>query len=338
MSRRALLAGAVGAGLHAPESGIIFHHAVPKLDGSRIEAATEHLRDMWHTLVRADNLFGPRHALASVQQQILILEALLEYTRGDQRLELLRLAAQYAESAAWLHEDSADLSMAARWTSQAMEWATESGDQAMVTWTLFRRSQQATTKRNPGQAIGLAQAVQRNEAVLTAPMRAAALQQEAHGYALDGDEIACHKRLDRAHEFAASQQTKGDARSGHGDFCTPSYIEIQRANCWLSLNRPDRAAPVFAQALTELPDAYQRDRGLAQARLAMAYAGIQEYDEAAKHAASALSVARGSGSARTMHETISAVNALGAVHGSPAVTELFDAIGEGPELERGEHS
>lgn len=338
ISRRTLLAGAVGAGLQSPEIGSVLHHAIPKLDGSRIEAATEHLKDMWHTLVRADNLFGPRHALASVRQQISILESLLEHTRGDQRLEVLRLAAQYAESAAWLHEDSADLAKAARWTSQAMEWATESGDQAMVTWTLFRRSQQATTKRNPGQTISLAQAVQRNEDVLTAPMRAAALQQEAHGYALDGDEITCHKRLDSAHEFAASRQTKGDARSGHGDFCTPSYIEIQRANCWLSLDRPDRAAPVFEQALTELPDAYQRDRGLTQARLAMAYAGIREYDEAAEHAASALSVARGSGSARTMHETVSAINALGAVHASPAVTELFDAMGEDPELWRGEHS
>ncbi|MEW1860324.1 hypothetical protein AB0399_08075 [Streptomyces sp. NPDC088194] len=135
-----------------------------------------------------------------------------------------------------------------------MEWATESGDQAMVTWTPFRRSQQATTKRNPGQTISLAQAVQRN------------------------------------------------------------------------------------QELTELPDAYQRDRGLTQARLAMAYAGIREYDEAAEHAASSLSVARGSGSARTMHETVSAINALGAVHASPAVTELFDAMGEDPELWRGEHS
>ena len=148
ISRRTLITGAIGAALQAtdlarfPELGNESHLApasLPKLDVTRIEAAIEHLRDMWHSLVRADNLFGPRHALTSVHQQLSILESLLEYARGAQRSELLRLAAQYAESAAWLHEDSADMPNAIKWTSQAMEWATESGDQAMVTWTLFRK-------------------------------------------------------------------------------------------------------------------------------------------------------------------------------------------------------
>ncbi|WP_405816390.1 hypothetical protein OG241_17545 [Streptomyces sp. NBC_01390] len=337
VSRRTLITGAISAALQAADSARLpepakefspVPPALPKLDATRIEAATEHLRDMWHSLVQADNLFGPRHALTSVHQQLSILESLLEYARGPQRSELLRLAAQYAESAAWLYEDSADIPNATRWTSQSMEWATESGDQAMVTWTLFRKSQQATTKKNAAQAISLAQAAQRNSSDLTRPMRAAAIQQEAHGYALDADEVSCHSRLDDAHEFAASPDTKGDARTGHGDFCTASYIEIQRANCWLTLGRPDLAVPLFETALDELPDAYQRDRGLAQARLALAYAGVREYDSAAAQATSALSIARSSGSLRTMHETVFAVNALGEVHTSQSVSQLFDAIKE----------
>lgn len=337
ISRRTLITGAIGAALQATDLALLpalvnesnlVPTPLPKLDAIRIEAAIEHLRDMWHSLVRADNLFGPRHALTSVRQQLSILESLLEYARGTQRSELLRLAAQYAESAAWLHEDSADMSNATKWTSQAMEWATESGDQAMVTWTLFRKSQQATTKKNAAQAISLAQAAQRNSSTLTRPMRAAAIQQEAHGYALDADEVSCHTRLDDAHDFAASSDTKGDARTGHGDFCTASYIEIQRANCWLTLGRPDLAVTLFETALDELPDAYQRDRGLAQARLALAYAEMREYDSAAAQATSALSIARSSGSLRTMHETVYAVNALGEVHTSQAVSQLFDAIKE----------
>lgn len=337
ISRRTLITGTIGAALQAadlapfpePANGANPVSApLPRLDPTHIEAAIEHLRDMWHSLVRADNLFGPRHALMSVHQQLSILESLLEYARGAQRSELLRLAAQYAESAAWLHEDSADMPNATKWTSRAMEWATESGDQAMVTWTLFRKSQQATTKRNAAQAISLAQAAQRNSSALTPPMRAAAIQQEAHGYALGADEVSCHARLDAAHEFSASPDTKGDARSGHGDFCTASYIEIQRANCWLTLGRPDLAVPIFETALDELPNAYQRDRGLAQARLALAYAGMREYDSAAAQATSALGIARSSGSLRTMHETISAVNALGDVQTSQAVSQLFDAIKE----------
>ncbi|WP_327236894.1 hypothetical protein OG349_26055 [Streptomyces sp. NBC_01317] len=337
ISRRTLITGAIGAGLQVadltrfPE---LINESNPvtaplaKFDASRIEAATEHLRDMWHSLVRADNLFGPRHALTAVRQQLSILESLLEQAGGAQRSELLRLAAQYAESAAWLHEDSADIQSATKWTSQAMEWATESGDQAMVTWTLFRKSQQATTKKSAAQTISLAQAAQRNSPALTRPMRAAAIQQEAHGYALDGDEVSCHARLDNAHDFAASPDTKGDARTGHGDFCTASYIEIQRANCWLTLGRPDLAVPLFETALDKLPDAYERDRGLTRARLALAYAKIREYDSAAAQAASALSMARSSGSLRTMHESVSAVNTLGEVHTSQAVSQLFDTIKE----------
>lgn len=341
VSRRELLTGAAGAavrGIGTPRTPTANHTPIsqpvplPKFDGSRMEAATEHLKEMWHTLVRTDNLFGPRHALTSVHQQLSIIESLLDFARGSQRLELLRLAAQYAESASWLHEDSADMPNAAKWASQAMEWATEAGDQAMVTWTLFRRSQQATTMKNAAKTISLAQAVQRNEAVLTAPIRASAMQQEAHGYALDGEESDCHRRLDEAHEYAAPVETKGDGRSGHGDFCTPSYIEIRRGNCWLSLSRPDLAAPVFEQALAEIPDVYQRDRGFTQARLAMAYVGIREYEEAAVQAESALSIARGSGSARTLCEAVAAVNALGATHSSPAVSQLFDTIREIPEF------
>ncbi len=339
ISRRTLVTGAIGAALQITDVARISasSHAsnlgsalpkLPKLDATQIEAATVHLQEMWHALVQADNLFGPRHALASVRRQLSVLESLLEYARGAQRSELLKLSAKYAESAAWLNEDSSDMQGAAKWTSQAMEWANESGDQAMVTWTLFRKSQQATTRKNAAQTVSLAQAAQRNESVLTSPMRAAAMQQEAHGYALEADEVSCHNRLDEAHKFAASPDTKGDARMGHGDFCTASYIEIQRANCWLTLGRPDLAVPIFETALSELPGAYQRDRGLAQARLALAYAGIREYDSAAVQAASALSVARSSGSLRTMHETVSAVNSLGEVHTSQAVSQLFDAIRE----------
>lgn len=340
INRRTLLAGVFGSAVRGSElvrltaaesSRPTTSAAMPKPDAKKIDAAIEHLRDMWHSLVRADNLFGPRHALAAVHQQISIMESMLESARGEQRIRLLGLAAQYAESAAWLHEDTADMSSAVKWTSRSMEWATEAGNQAMVTWTLFRKSQQATTRKNAAQTISLAQAVQRNESSLTSSMRAAALQQEAHGYALDGDEVSCHRILDAAHNFAASPDTHGDAKSGHGDFCTAGYIEIQRANCWITLGRFDLAVPIFETALNDLPDAYQRDRGLAQARLSKAYTGVRKYDEAAAQAASSLSVAQASGSTRTLKETVEAVNALGGVYSSRTVSELFDAISEGAE-------
>lgn len=98
------------------------------------------------------------------------LQGLPEDSRGDYRHEVLKLSAQYAESAAWLHEDSMDVAGAETWTSRAMEWAMEAGDEAMLSWPLFRRSQLAAGKRNAGQAIGLVRAVQRHERALTSPV------------------------------------------------------------------------------------------------------------------------------------------------------------------------
>ncbi len=113
-----------------------------ELPGAQLEELAEHLDSQWHALVKTDNLLGPRHALAAVLTHLTVIEALLRATRWPAREGVLRLAARYAESAAWLHEDSGDLTAARHWTGRAMEWAVEGDDRPMLSWVLFRRSQQ----------------------------------------------------------------------------------------------------------------------------------------------------------------------------------------------------
>ncbi|WP_435598400.1 hypothetical protein [Streptomyces anulatus] len=221
------------------------------------EALLAQVREMWHLLVQSDNLLGPLHALVGVHQNLDLLQELLELSDQHVPAEVLPLAARYAESAAWLHEDCASdatgAARAAHWTSQAMAWAVEAGDDPMTAWTLFRGAQQATACGRAAPSIGLSRAAQRYDHVLTPQMRAAALQQEAHGYALDGEEAACHRLIDQAEAFAARPESAGDGRSGHGDFATPAYLEGQRANCWLLLGRADRAIPHLSAALVAMP-------------------------------------------------------------------------------------
>lgn len=347
VNRRALLAGSKVLALPGGQASTAHAGAsqAPSLVGpvchsglseAHIEATIDHLGEMWHVLVRTDNLFGPRHALNSVLEQLSILVPLLDAARDAQRVRVLSLAAKYAESAAWLHEDCADMAGAIAWTAKAMEWAAQSGDDTLVSWTLFRQSQQATADGNARQTIGLANAMQRRGRDVLAPaMRAAAIQQEAQGHALGGDEISCHRRLDAAHDFAASPDTRADARSGHGDFCTSGYIEIQRANCWMRLSRPELAVPIFERELSRLPEIYRRDRGLTEARLARAFSGIREYEQATRYASSALHVAQASGSTRTMIEAVSAVNAISAEYSSAELSELFETFRELPEYRNG---
>lgn len=286
-----------------------------------------HLREQWHLLVKTDNLLGPRHALTGVLDQIAIIEALLRSTRDQTRAEVAQLAAQYAESAAWLHEDAGDLARARFWTGRAMEWAHEADDPLMLAWALFRRSQQAIAAHDAGQAIGLARAAGRGGDQLPPPMRAAIIQQEAQGHALDDNELVSQRLLDTAHTWAATNDA-GDARHGHGSFCTASYLEIQRAKCWQMVGKPKRAIALYESALPSLPAVYQRDRGTALGGLASAYLSSAEPEKAATVAIQALRIARSAGSTRTLHEVAQVGQALSGLQRLPPVKVLLGQLAD----------
>lgn len=271
------------------------------MSGAQLDELAGHLAGQWHALVKTDNLLGPRHALGAVRSHLGVIEALLRVVRPPARQRVLRLAARYAESAAWLHEDSGDLPAAQYWTGRAMEWALEGGDRLMVAWTLFRRSQQAMASGNAAQIGGLAAAARREADGIGGPAMAAILQQEAHAHALDGAEGDCHRALDRAHVLAASADDPGDASSGHGSFCTPAYLEMQRGVCWLTLGRPAQAVAALEAAIESLPAVYRRDRGVALSRQAAGFAALGEPARAAATALKAVGIAHDCGSGRILH-------------------------------------
>lgn len=312
LSRRLLLQAVVGSFVEAFALGQQFDMLRDLAQGRRIDRLVvtspahldeivAHLREQWHALVKTDNLLGPRFALAGVLNQISVVEALRSVLRNEQRLEVIRLGAQYAESAAWLYEDAGNMAQSRYWTSRAMEWAYEGDDERMLAWTIFRRSQQAAAASDAAQAIGLAQAARRNEEQLATPTRAAIRVQEAYGHALDGDERVSQRLLDEAHTWAASD-TVGDAHEGHGSYCTPGHIEIQRASCWLTTGQPKKAIGLYEDAVRTLPPVYQRNRAAALSRLAVAYLVDGQLEQAASTAHAALPVARSSGARRILEE------------------------------------
>jgi tetratricopeptide (TPR) repeat protein len=284
-----------------------------------------HLNEQWHVLVKTDNLLGPRFALAGVLHLITVIEALGQAVRDEQRLEAVRLAAKYAESAAWLYEDSGNMPQARYWTSRAMEWAYEGDDRRMVAWAIFRRAEQAAAKSDTAQAIGFAQAARRHEEELATPTRAAIRVQEAHGHALDGNEATAQRLLDDAHTWAASD-TVGDAREGHGSYCTPSYIEIQRASCWLTTGKPKKAITLYEESLRTLPAVYQRNRAATLSRLAVAYLADRQPEQAAHNAHAALPIAQAAGSTRILTDIQDLGIHLAFHRGLPAVDALLDDL------------
>jgi transcriptional regulator with XRE-family HTH domain len=265
-------------------------------DIDQFDEIVRYLRDQWHTLVRADNLLGPRFALRGVLDLVEVVEALLPQA-GERHAEITALAGRYAESAAWLHEDAGQMSEAGRWVQRAMEWAIEAGDELLLAWTVFRRSQHATASGDGMRTISLTRAAIHHGGQLPNPMRATILQQEAQGHALAGNEVVANNKLDEARQWA-SLDDAGDARGGHGSFCTETYIELNRAHCWTVLGKPRRAIAAYERMLPALPAVYRRDRGMACSRFANAYLAAGEPEAAAVMGREALAVAHSAGSIR----------------------------------------
>ncbi|HEY6423944.1 MAG TPA: hypothetical protein VIY28_11985 [Pseudonocardiaceae bacterium] len=298
--------------------------------GAPLEETMAYLKEQWHVLVRADNLFGPAHTLRLVHEQIKLIELLLRDARDDIRTPLLSLGAQYAESAAWLHEDAGD-QLATFWTSRALEWSHAASDHRLVAWTLFRRSQQVSRQGDIALSIGLAQAAQNTDSRLPDQMRAALIQQESYSLALDGNEAACQYKFDQALQWAAPEPDfHGDARSGHGAFCTATYtyIELQRADCWVQLGQPQRAVATYEGVLANLPAAYNRDRGYGLAQFGNALVAAGEPECAASVTSEALGIARGCGSDRTMQCIRIVGSSLRPHIKLPSVAQLLDQLAQ----------
>jgi len=198
----------------------------------------------------------------------------------------------------------------------------------MMSWVLYRRGEHAAADGDAATAAGLAAAARREGGDLPGPMLAAIFQQEAHAHALDGAEAACLAALDQALERAASPDDPGDASSGHGSFCTPAYVEMQRGRCWLRLGQPVKARAALDGAVRALPPVYRRDRGVALSALAAACAALGEPDEAATAAIRALEVARDAGSERIVSMVIPVATALAPYRHLEAVTRLYEALAD----------
>lgn len=286
----------------------------------------EHLRQQWHLLVQADNLFGPQNALVGVRTQLTLIEGLLNDDDGDSQEATVAVAAQYAESAAWLYQELGQAGEASRWAGQALVWAHQLGHMPMVAWSLYRRSQQQLFGARPRDAVDLVRAARRHDHELPGPMRAAICVQEAHALAALGLPESLTV-LDVALRWA-SDDYRGDAAAGHGSFCTPGYIEIHRATCLGLLGRHLEAIRVFDEALPAVPAVYRRDRAAALASKAAAHAAAGEPDIAAATALTALGTARPTGSRRIVRQIDAVAGTLKKQRGIEPVEELLALLVE----------
>ncbi|TKG60239.1 helix-turn-helix domain-containing protein [Prauserella endophytica] len=275
--------------------GPMVHAAAERTEPALVGALLNTLQQY----VITDNLAGPHSLLTVVAQQTSFAERLLTESRERNRGDLLHVTARFAEFTGWLHQDAGDLHTAMRWSNTALDLAQEAGDAHLTSYIRMRKSNIASDARKPDLTIAFARAALQKPGALTPRLKAVALRQEAHGHALAGSYDECARALDHAFQHAA------DAPDDDADiarYCTPSYVEMEAAHCWVELGQPAKALATLQQGLAEWHPDFRRDLGLCLARLAIAHAGTEQPDEALTVAQHSLAITTETRSARTKHQ------------------------------------
>lgn len=264
-------------------------------------AVVPQLLELRMTLVKSDALLGPRYLISAATEQTARAVDLLQRAPTSLRRQVLEVAALYAEFSSWLYDDAGDATSGSAWSDRALAYAQTAANPDLVSYVLMRKGQQSAAAGQGALTAAYAAAACREEDRLAPAVRAAALQQQAHGSALDGDERSCLRDLDLA-EALVSSSPAHVAPFSLASYCTPAYVEAQRGACWLRLGRPARAVASLDRALSAWPADHRRERGIHLARKARALAAAGQADEAAAVAGEASVLARETGSARTLGE------------------------------------
>jgi tetratricopeptide (TPR) repeat protein len=323
--RRALLSKAAALGLSAIPAAPVADVA-SKVDPERVERSLQ----MLGMLADQDNIFGPRAVVGVSRRELAMTSRERQVTRGKLRTEVLRVESRWAEFAGWLSDDGGDAQAGDYWLDRAMAMSQESGDRLMTSYILMRQSQRASERGDARRTVALAQAAQRPPALTTA-VRALGAVREAEGHALASDATACQSKLDEAHQLLDDREgqipeTFFDSLGTH--YTTHAYVTVHEAQCWMWLDRYDKATTTLSAALASWPAALHRDAGLHRARLARSYAADGEPDRAAHDGLSALEIACSTKSARIMLELAALNRQLSDHTALPATREFRDAYAD----------
>ncbi|WP_258079867.1 helix-turn-helix domain-containing protein [Nocardia cyriacigeorgica] len=251
-----------------------------------------------------DQLAGPHDVIEVVRHDFAFINARLASVRPRGRNRLQYIAGRYAEFLSWLHQDSGDLDTAAHWSSTALTHAKQADDVQFNAYALMRSSNIATDAGNHTEAKRFIDAALAQSAALTPRQRAVLLRQRAHVSALRAansngrdDMRECIDALARAAEAAAEPTTAPDDLAG---YCSPEYVTMEAAHCWIELGRPEQALAVLQPRLAAWGTESRRDLGMGLARLSTAYAGVGSWEETLEAASYAATIVADTRSHRTL--------------------------------------
>ncbi|WP_267593563.1 tetratricopeptide repeat protein [Carbonactinospora thermoautotrophica] len=294
--RRTLLAAAVATPF-LPATPAHAAGPVPGMD------TVDYLRELLPCLASLDQSLGARLVLGTAREQVALAEELQRHARGELRAELLRLAGRYAEFVGWLYQDSGDLTSAWAWCSRAHDYAVEADDPVLAAFVIARKAFVSLYQQDSARVVALAQRARQQAPELPPRLVAYTWQQEACGYALDGDLSGAERAMEQAHRAVeAAEDHDSDAARDVAGFCTTGSLTVWQAWCYRELNRPDQAVNLYEHVVNAWPGHRRRGQGRLLSSMAVAYAEAGEPEQAAATAREALPIVAGTRSALAREE------------------------------------
>ncbi len=247
---------------------------------------------------QADRYLGPGRLIPTAKGQYALLSDVAGSASGPLRGELWGISAGYAALLGWLYQDAGNLSESGRWHDSMIERAHRTADDQLVAFSLMCKAMLLGDTGDGRGVLDLTGAALQNRARLLPKVQVLLLQQQAHGLALAGRDVAASLAL--LDEAAALVGQVDDDRPWGAQVLAPAYIDAQRATVCTRLGLAAEALALWAALLPLTPRG--RDFGVFRARQAQALAVAGEPDQAAEVAASVVPLAASTGSARMRAE------------------------------------
>ncbi|MGQ0773313.1 MAG: hypothetical protein ACT4NY_02670 [Pseudonocardiales bacterium] len=283
----------------------------------------EHFQQLRQVLIDNDNLFGSRHIIPVVREQVAIMQQLRSSWRGADCRQLYRVQAQYSVLCGGLYYDSGEHHLAESWNDRALGLSHLAADHDLTVYILADKARLARGMRVAADAIGAGE-----QALRMAPPRSRlaviAASRTAYGYALSGDQAATQRAHDRARELLDTLDD--DPASPYGPWLNENWIALGEAQSWMVLGDYRSAAHIFQNAIADFPGRYRRAYGVILARTALAQVGAHEVEHAATLGLEALPIGVQTGSARTLTTLAQLNDRLAPWNIVPAVADFRTAM------------
>jgi transcriptional regulator with XRE-family HTH domain len=233
----------------------LFPVPVPSTGGALNREAVAALAASLAAQRRLEDAIGAAPLVAPTTTQLHLVTGMVANARGSLRSEILDVASQWAQFAAWLYIAVGDYGGATRCLDRATDWALERGDLNMISTTLNLRGYIAWKRGKPGAMLSLSQAAGRDRRV-TPGLLAMATQQQARAHAILGDADATDRLFNQA--ISHAERIQPDAEPPWIYFYSPAYLQLQRGRAYRLLGRRAEAAELLRAGLAALPPEMSR--------------------------------------------------------------------------------